>query len=63
MKAGLFDALEDSVELGVAHVEGIVVTVKRGVLVEQERQRSAGAIVVIATAVIDERPCLSVHEF
>ena len=38
-KPSLLDALEDSVELGVAHVEGIVVTVKRGVLVEQERQR------------------------
>ena len=39
MKAGLFDALEDSVELGVAHVEGIVVTVKRGVLVATNGSR------------------------
>ena len=36
-KPSLLDALEDSVEFGVIHMEGVVVTVKRGILVEQER--------------------------
>ena len=35
---GLLDALEDGVELGIANVEGVVVTVERGVIIEQERQ-------------------------
>src|SRR5256885_5321645 len=30
---------EDRIELGVAHVERIMVTIKRSILVEQERQR------------------------
>ena len=38
-ESSLFDAVEDRVELGVVYVEGVVVAIKRGVLVEQERQR------------------------
>jgi hypothetical protein len=32
------DALEDGVELGIADVEGVMVTAERGVVIEQERQ-------------------------
>ena len=34
----LLDALEDGVELGIADVEGVVVTTERGVVIEQECQ-------------------------
>jgi hypothetical protein len=34
----LLDAFEDGVELGIADMEGVVVTAERGVIIEQERQ-------------------------
>src|SRR5262249_43562140 len=37
-KAGLLYALEDGVELDIANVKGVVVTLERGVVVEQECQ-------------------------
>src|SRR5947207_14650987 len=37
--AGLLDAAEDGLELGGGDVEGEVVTLKRCIVVEQERQR------------------------
>jgi len=37
-EADLLDALEDGIELGIANVKGVVVTLERGVVIEQERQ-------------------------
>ena len=37
-EADLLDALEDGVELGIANMKGVVVTLEGGVVVEQERQ-------------------------
>src|SRR5262245_40798349 len=37
-ESGLLDALEDGVELGVAHVKGVVMACEAGVVIEQERR-------------------------
>jgi len=37
-ETSLLDPTEDRVELGVAHMKGVVVAIKAGVLVEQESQ-------------------------